>query len=307
MAAKSNEKLMIILAFVAIYFIWGSTYLFNKILVQDYPPFMLAGIRFTLAAAIIFAIAKWNKIPFDTTKVRARNAAIAGILMLTIGNGAAVWALQYVDSGISAMLVSSQPLFLLLMMYFLDGKKVPGKSILGIALGILGIYLLVSDQTLATGVNFYKGVLMVMIAVLMWAYGSYFVAKSELPRNHFVNSGVQMIFAGLSLFVISLILGEDWHSLNHITWKAGLLWSYLVIFGSVIAFTAFNFLLKKVSAEKVSTNTYVNPVVALFLGWLFLSEPITLRALFASALLLLGVFFINTKMEMKWLNKKRVP
>lgn len=298
---------MIILAFVAIYFIWGSTYLFNKILVQDYPPFMLAGIRFTLAAAIIFAIAKWNKIPFDTTKVRARNAAIAGILMLTIGNGAAVWALQYVDSGISAMLVSSQPLFLLLMMYFLDGKKVPGKSILGIALGILGIYLLVSDQTLATGVNFYKGVLMVMIAVLMWAYGSYFVAKSELPRNHFVNSGVQMIFAGLSLFVISLILGEDWHSLNHITWKAGLLWSYLVIFGSVIAFTAFNFLLKKVSAEKVSTNTYVNPVVALFLGWLFLSEPITLRALFASALLLLGVFFINTKMEMKWLNKKRVP
>ena len=298
---------MIILAFVAIYFIWGSTYLFNKILVQDYPPFLLAGIRFTLAAAIIFAIAKWNKIPFDTTKVRARNAAIAGILMLTIGNGAAVWALQYVDSGISAMLVSSQPLFLLLMMYFLDGKKVPGKSILGIALGILGIYLLVSDQTLATGVNFYKGVLMVMIAVLMWAYGSYFVAKSELPRNHFVNSGVQMIFAGLSLFVISLILGEDWHSLNHITWKAGLLWSYLVIFGSVIAFTAFNFLLKKVSAEKVSTNTYVNPVVALFLGWLFLSEPITLRALFASALLLLGVFFINTKMEMKWLNKKRVP
>ena len=298
---------MIILAFVAIYFIWGSTYLFNKILVQDYPPFLLAGIRFTLAAIIIFAIAKWNKIPFDTTKVRARNAAIAGILMLTIGNGAAVWALQYVDSGISAMLVSSQPLFLLLMMYFLDGKKVPAKSILGIALGILGIYFLVSDQALATSANFYKGVLMVLIAVLMWAYGSYFVAKSELPRNHFVNSGVQMIFAGLSLFVISLLLGEDWHSLDHITWKAGLSWGYLVIFGSVIAFTAFNFLLKKVSAEKVSTNTYVNPVVALFLGWLFLSEPITLRALFASALLLLGVFFINTKMEMKWLNKKRVP
>lgn len=298
---------MIILAFVAIYFIWGSTYLFNKILVRDYPPFMLAGIRFTLAAVIIFAIAKWNKIPFDTSKVMARNAAIAGILMLTIGNGAAVWALQYVDSGISAMLVSSQPLFLLLMMYFLDGKKVPVKSILGIALGILGIYFLVSDQALATSANFYKGVIMVLIAVLMWAYGSYFVAKSELPRNHFVNSGVQMIFAGLSLFVISIILREDWRSLNHITWQAGLSWGYLVIFGSVIAFTAFNFLLKKVSAEKVSTNTYVNPVVALFLGWLFLSEPITLRALFASALLLLGVFFINSKMEMKWLNKKRVP
>lgn len=297
---------MIVLAFVAIYFIWGSTYLFNKILVKDYPPFLLAGVRFTLASVIIFIIARIKRIPLDTTAQRAKNAAIAGVLMLTIGNGAAVWALQYIDSGLSAMLVSSQPLFLLLIMYFIDGKKVPMKSIIGIVLGIAGIYFLVSDQTIAAGENFYLGVLMVMVAVLMWAYGSYFVAKAELPRNHFVNAGVQMLFAGVSLFVVSLILQENWASLAHLTLPAIGAWAYLVVFGSVIAFTAFNYLLKKVSAEKVATNTYVNPVVALFLGWLLLSEPITPRALFASALLLLGVFFINSRTKIGGGQQKRV-
>lgn len=301
-ATKNKERLNIILAFVAIYFIWGSTYLFNKILVKDFPPFLIAGIRFLIASVLIFAIAWVMKIPFDTTKTRVKNAAFAGILMLTIGNGAAVWALQYVDSGITAMLVSSQPLFLLLIIYFLDGKRVPPQSILGIALGIAGIYLLVSDTELATSSQFYIGVAMVFIAVLTWAYGSYFVAKAELPRNPFINSGVQMLFAGISLLMISGILGEEWNSLSRLNGPAIASWAYLIVFGSVIAFTAFNYLLKKVSAEKVSTNTYVNPVVALFLGWLWLSEPITLRALLASALLLMGVYFINIRKEKRQIN-----
>ena len=290
-----SERAKIILAFAAIYIIWGSTYFFNKLLVLEVPPFLSAGVRFICASLLIFAIAKFMKIPFDTTKTRVLNAGFAGVLMLTFGNGAVVWALQFVDSGVTALIVSSQPLMLLFLLFVLERKKISMRSLFGVFLGILGIYLLTSEEGIVRTDDYIKGVFVIFIAILTWAYGSIFVAKSELPRNHFINSGVQMLFAGVFLMLASLLFGEDWSAIARMSVKAKFSLLYLVLFGSIVAFTAFNYLLKKVSTEKVTTNTYVNPVVALFMGWAFLAEPITPRALLASFVLLVGVFVINTR------------
>jgi drug/metabolite transporter (DMT)-like permease len=139
--------------------------------------------------------------------------------------------------------------------------------------------------------------------MLSWAYGSLFVARADLPKNYFVSTGYQMITGGILLFVLSLFFGESW-SLPA-SWSTDVQWSMvlLVLFGSIVAFTSFNFLLKAVSPEKVATNTYVNPIVAMFLGWYFLEEQISLQSMVAAIILLTGVYFINTKKTLKILNR----
>jgi drug/metabolite transporter (DMT)-like permease len=128
-----------------------------------------------------------------------------------------------------------------------------------------------------------------------WAYASLFVGKADLPSNYFVNTGYQMLTGGVMLFMVSLFLGETW--ISPADWSEPVLWSMLllIIFGSIVAFTSFNYLLKKVSPEKVATSTYVNPIIALFLGWYLLNEKITTQSIFAAAILLTGVYFINSK------------
>ena len=176
-------------------------------------------------------------------------------------------------------------------------------SLLGVFLGMLGIYLLVSQRNILEQENAILGMLMIFAAMLSWAYGSLFVAKADLPKNYFVNTGYQMFTGGIMLFVLSFIFQEAWSSPG--SWSAEVQWSMilLVIFGSIVAFTSFNFLLKVVSPEKVATNTYVNPIVAMFLGWYFLKEQITIQSIVAAVILLTGVYFINTKKTLKILNR----
>ena len=136
---------------------------------------------------------------------------------------------------------------------------------------------------------------MILGCMLSWAYGSLFVAKVELPKNFFVNTGYQMFSAGFILLIVSLFLGELWTLPTQWVLKTQFSMLLLIVFGSIIAFTSFNYLLKKVSPEKVATSTYVNPIVALFLGWYFLNEQITGQSILAAVILLTGVYFINTK------------
>jgi len=168
-------------------------------------------------------------------------------------------------------------------------------SMIGVALGIVGIYLLVSQQQVIAKEGSVVGMVMVLLCMVSWGYGSLFVAKAQLPQNFFVNTGYQMFMAGVLLLLVSLCLGESWSLPT--AWQSQTLWAMglLVVFGSIVAFTAFNYLLKIVSPEKVATSTYVNPIVALFLGWYFLNEAITLQSIIAAAVLLTGVYFINTK------------
>lgn len=290
-----RKTMLILLAFFAIYVIWGSTYLLNKIVVTEVAPLYLASIRFTTASILIFIIAKAMKLPLAISKRQFLNNVFAGFLFLVYGNGVFVWALKYVDSGFGALEASIQPLMVLVMMRMVDGKKIQRKSIIGISLGIIGMYLLVSQDQIVFQENSLIGIIMIFTCVISWSWGSLFVARAELGPNYFVNTAYQMLSSGILLSLISLLLGEVW--LSPLLWSASAQGSMalLIIFGSVVAFTAFNYLLKEVSTEKVSTSAYVNPVIALILGWYILDEQVTGQSIVAAFILLTGVYFINSK------------
>src|SRR5690606_13161169 len=295
---KSPNTALIVLAFFSIYVIWGSTYLLNKIAVTELPPFMLAAIRFITAGILIFILCRILKINLRITRKQLINTVIAGFLFLTFGNGVVVWGLKYVDSGFAALEISAQPLIILLLMRMMQGKRIQPMSLVGVVLGIIGIYLLVSQKEIINQENSVLGMAMIFLAMLSWAYGSLFVAKADLPSNYFVNTGYQMLTGGFMLFIGSVIFGETWSMPD--SWSAPTQYSMilLIVFGSIVAFTSFNYLLKVVSPEKVATSTYVNPIIALLLGWYFLNEQITTQSVIAATVLLTGVYFINTSKKL---------
>ena len=295
MGKLRSPAFLIILAFFAIYVIWGSTYLLNKIAVTELPPLMLASIRFITAGTLIFIIAKFLKIKLSITKKQFINSIIAGFLFLSFGNGVIVWALKYVDSGFAALETALQPLVVLLLMRIIEGKKIKAMSVIGIILGMIGMFLLVSQKQIITQEGTLLGMIMIFVCIISWAYGSLFVAKTDLPPNFFVNTGYQMITAGISLLVVSVFLGEEWTFPSQWSGKVQFSMIALILFGSIVAFTAFNYLLRVVSPEKVATSSYVNPIIAMILGWYFLKEQITFQSVIAALVLLTGVYFINTK------------
>ena len=298
MPTLNKSTLLLIGAFAAIYIIWGSTYLFAAFAMDQLPPFFMAGSRYATAGVLLllltFGIGKYQRV----TWLQFKNALFAGILMLGIGGGFVFWGLQYLDSGFTALVISGQPLLIVFMMWGLQGKRPSKQAYLGILLGMLGIYLLVTQKAIVTNPNQWTGTLFVFASMLSWAYGSLFVGKNDMPKPQMTNSALQMLIGG-TLLVIGSFLFEspqniDWSQINSTTYGAML---YLIIFGSIIAFSSFNYLLSKVSPEKVATSTYVNPIVALFLGWMFRAEVITTQSMIAAGIMLTGVFFINTKPE----------
>lgn len=289
---------LIVLAFFSIYVIWGSTYLLNKIVVTEVSPLFLASIRFLSAGTLIILIARILKLPLKVTKTQIKNSIIAGFLFLVYGNGVFVWALKYVDSGFAALIASTQPLFVIFLMRLLYGSKIHLKSMIGVALGIIGMYLLVSQDELILTNDSIIGIVMIFSCVICWSYASIFVSKADLPPSFFVSTGYQMLAAGMMLILVSLVLGEPW--LSPMSWSLNAQGAMvlLIIFGSIVAFSAFNYLLKVVSTEKVSTSAYVNPVIALLLGWYVLDEHISIQSLIAAFILLTGVYFINSKRKL---------
>ena len=300
---KPQNKILIALAFFAIYVIWGSTYLLNKIAVTELPAFMLASTRFIVSSFLIFGIAKILKIPIRITRKQFFNTAIAGFLFLTFGNGLVVWTLKYVDSGFAALEVSAQPLVILILMRILQGKKIQAMSMIGAALGMLGVFLLVNQNHIITNENSSLSIGLIFLCMISWAYASLFVGTADLPSNYFVNTGYQMLTGGIMLAMVSFLLDETW--LSPVQWSESVLWSMflLIVFGSIVAFTSFNYLLKVVSPEKVATSTYVNPIIALLLGWYLLDEQITLQSIIAAIILFTGVYFINTKKKLAILSR----
>lgn len=289
------SKVLIILAFIAIYIIWGSTYLLNKIAVTELPAFFLASIRFFSSSILLFGLAKVTGAKIKISKRQLLNSLIVGFLFMVSGNGIFVWALKYLDSGFAALLASTHPLFVLILMRLIDQKKMKRKSIIGVALGIIGMYLLVSQKELVTDEDTLIGILMIFVCVIGWSYASVFVSKADLPKSPLVSTGYQMAIASVLLAIISFTLGEAWTS--PLLWSFDVKWAMflLVIFGSIVAFTAFNYLLKQVSTEKVATSSYVNPIVALILGWYVLDEQLTTQSIIAAIILLAGVYFITSR------------
>jgi drug/metabolite transporter (DMT)-like permease len=292
---RNNSKALIIISFFSIYVNWGSTYLLNKIVVTEVAPLFLATIRFLISGVLIMIISKFLGLSLIISKKQLLNSAIAGFLFLVYGNGVFVWALKYVDSGFAALLASTQPLFVLFLMRLIDGKKMQRKSIIGVCFGILGMYLLVSQKGISTEEGSLLGIFMILTCVLSWSYGSVFVSKADLPKSYFVATGYQMLFASVILCISSVAFNERWTS--PLTWTSEAQFSMvgLIIFGGIIAFTAFNYLLKVVSPEKVATSAYVNPIVAMLLGWYVLDESLSTQSIVAASVLLTGVYFITSR------------
>ncbi|WP_028375272.1 EamA family transporter [Leeuwenhoekiella sp. MAR_2009_132] len=290
---SQKNPTVIFLAFFAIYVFWGSTYLWNKMAVTELPPFMLGGFRFCTAGLIIFGIAASLGHSLRISRKQLGNSILAGVLFLSVGNGVFVWALKYIDSGFGALIASMYPLFIILMMMVIQKRKLKKMTIAGVFLGLIGMLLLVTQRQLSIEPNFWLGVGLALTAILSWSSGSLIVAHVETPKNHFVSTAYQMTAAGVVLLLASLFIGEEWSSPLSWSGRTQIALTCLILFGSIAAFSAFNYLLKNVDTEKVSTSAYVNPIIAMFLGWYFLDETITLQSIIAAAILLTGVYFIN--------------
>ncbi|HSK76560.1 MAG TPA: EamA family transporter [Thermoanaerobaculia bacterium] len=288
------SMLKVALALAAVYVIWGSTYLAILFAIETIPPFLMAGARYLTAGTVLYLWARFRGAPRPSL-VHWRSALIVGAFLLLVGNGGVVWAEQYVESGLAALLISTEPLWIVLLVWLRPGGKKPGlRVIAGLVLGFLGLMLLVRPGSGGGDVNL-LGAGVLVLASLSWAWGSLWGQRAKLPESPLLTTGMQMLAGGALLFLASLVTGEPGRfELAQVSMKSVLALGYLVVFGAIVAFTAYVWLMRVASPVLVSTYAYVNPVVAVLLGWAFASEPLTAGTLVAAAVILTGVALITT-------------
>lgn len=288
------SRWLVLLAFGAIYFIWGSAYVGIHFAIETLPPIFMTGTRFLIAGGVLIAWARLRGAPAPKL-IEWRSALFIGFLLFLIQNGAVVWAVGHgVPSGIVAVLTASIPLFMVLLAWSQPGGSFPGLTVIGgVLLGLFGIILLVSPSG-ATSLNL-VGVGAVLIGSFCWAYGSLYARRAPLPKSINLATGMQLFCGGVFQMIASIVTG-DAATLNPATVSLLSLGSviYLGLISSVIGFSAYTWLMRVESPAKVSTYAYVNPVVAVSLGWLLASEPVTLRTIVASAIIITSVIIINS-------------
>lgn len=289
----TKDQLLIIGAFAVIYVIWGSTYLFNYYAIQSIPPFIMSGSRFLVAGTLLFLTARLLKHK-KPSRTQWKNATGIGFLFFTLGVGGVVWSIQFIDTGIASLVVAFEPLLIIFLLWSLLGKRPGPTSIAGTVLGIIGMALLVSQDHFITDQNTLWGILFIGVSITAWSLATIYISRIDLPGSKMLSAGMQMIAGGISMIMVGFFIGEfSTFNFAVIDLRASLSWFYLVLFGSVLAFTCFNYLLLKVSPDKVASCTYVNPVVALLLGWSLNGEILTTQSAVAAIVLLGGVVFIT--------------
>lgn len=291
---SSSSRWKIAAALAIVYVVWGSTFMAIRIGVQTMPPFFLAGSRFLLAGIILFLYACVTSAERPTLW-HWRSAAIIGFLLLVSGNAVVVWGEQHISSGLAALLISTVPIWMVCLPVVMSRAQRPtGRIITGLMVGFIGVVILIPPWTSGASAHESLVCLALLGASLSWAIGTLYAKSAPLPKSSHLAASLEMVCGGFILLVLSYLTGE-W---NHIqqypiaaaAWK-GLV--YLVLFGSVIAFSAYQWLTKKISTAQLSTYAYVNPVVAVFLGWAFLGETITFRLLCGALVILGGVILIS--------------
>lgn len=292
-----SRALLVPLAFGAVYLIWGSTYLAIRIAVESIPPFLMAGTRFVLAGGLLYLGLRVSGVRAPT-RAEWGHAGLAGVLMLTLGNGAVTWAEQNgVASNLAALLVAAVPLDIALLDWLRPGGRRPARHVLlGIAVGFGGMVLLViPDHAVVTapaGGRNAGAVLAILLGGVGWAVGSLYARYGVRHRHTTMVSAQHMLMAGATLLLIGVAHGEAGRghlALAAVTGKSVLAFAYLTIFGSLVAFSAYGWLLVVSTPAKLSTAAYVNPVIAVILGWLVLHEALTRRALTGAALIIVAV------------------
>ena len=289
-------RVRLLAAFAAVYTIWGSTYLAIRFAVETLPPLLMAGARFMLAGVILLLWSRSRGSGGPPSKRDWITAAVGGALLLLGGNGAVVWAEQSVPSGIASLLVAIVPLWMVLLDWMRPAGRRPAWPVFaGLALGLAGLGLLVGPAALQ-GVDAIDpvGATVLILGSLSWAVGSLYTQRAPRPTSANNGSGTQMLAGGLWLLLAALLSGEASQlDLANASARSLLSFAYLLTFGSLIGFTAYYYLLAHTSAAKAATYAYVNPVVAVLLGWAFANEPVTSRTIVAAAVILGGVAIIT--------------
>jgi drug/metabolite transporter (DMT)-like permease len=287
-----NGKL--ILAFAAVYTIWGSTFFGIRIAIETIPPFLMAGIRFAGAGVLLYlwARSRGAKAP---TLIEWRSAAIIGAALFFISNGGVSWSELRVPSGITALLVSTVPLWFAIMEWLWHGGARPTRKIVGgLIIGFSGVLILIGPgQLFGQGSIDLLGVGVIMIANFSWATGSLYSRRAKLPSSQLLAAGMQMTAGGVILLIASLVMGEIGRfDPSAVTPRSWLALSYLLVFGSIVGFSAYAWLLRATTPSRLATYAYVNPVIAILLGWGFGGEKLTLQVFAAAGVIILAVVLI---------------
>ena len=294
-AAKRNA-ILLIAAFAAVYVIWGSTYLAIAVGIESFPTLLLPAARHLLAGFILYPLLRW-KTGIKPTRAQWRTAIITGLLLLLIGNGGVCLAERTVPSGVAALLVALVSFWMVLLDWLRPGgmRPVP-RVVVSLILGFGGLLFLVGPAHLGGSerVNL-VGAGILVVASFAWAWGSIYSKHHDLPSSPLLGVAMQSLAGGAALWIVGLLVGEGRQlHLGAITGRSWMAITYLIVFGSGIGFTAYVYLLKKSTAARVGTYAFVNPVVALFLGWLGAGEIITLRTALAAAVILTAVLLVIT-------------
>ncbi|MBV9925402.1 MAG: EamA family transporter [Acidobacteria bacterium] len=291
----SRDKLGAYGAWAAVCFFWGTTYLAIAVGLEGFQPTLFAGLRFIVAGGILFFVMsrqRGARLPIGREWL---DLGVVGLLLLGVGNGAVVWAEKWVPSGMAALLVATSPFWAAALERLQKGgERVGVRGLLGMAVGFGGLAMLVGPQLFGAEVNakYVLGVVIIQIGCFAWQAGSVYAKLRPVGVSPLMASAVQMLWAGFALTILGTLWGE-WPGMHFSARGLGAL-LYLVVFGSIVAYSAYMYAIQKLPLPLVSTYAYVNPLVALVLGWLVLSEPLGWREAGAALVILLGVALVKT-------------
>lgn len=294
LSLEYKKTMMVVVALLSVYIVWGSTYLGIKIAIETFPPFLMAGVRFIIAGALLygFVVIKEKKHP---KLIEWRDTTIIGTLLLLGGNGLVVIAEKTIPSSIAAIVIATVPLWMIVIAWLLKSQIIPNRStLIGTLIGFVGVVILMfpSYQEHLHFDTF--GLLLTLLAAILWSLGSIYSQKATLPSSVMLSTAMQMLSGGLVLIIVATLFGE-WQQFHveMLSSRSLFALTYLVLIGSLVGFSAYVWLLKNASPYLASTYAFVNPIVALFLGYVFADEVLSVKALIATALIISAVVMIT--------------
>ncbi len=291
--ATASNRLLVIFCFFAIYVIWGSTYLAIRYAVETIPPLYAAGMRHLTSGTILLLICAAKKL--RPTAQQVRTSVVIGIFFFLLGHGPLHWAETRVPSGLASLLVATEPIFVFFLAAWAARRwRFNWKVIAGVCLGLAGVGLLVGRAALLSGTSMLIGALAILFGALAWSIGIVYARKSSLSGHPLLLTALSSFAGGVLLLTAATVAGE-WRgfSLSAVTTRSWEALAYLIVFGSLVAFSSYNWLLERYSPTLVATHTYVNPIVAVLLGWLLAGEKVTWNVGIATAMVIGAVVLVD--------------
>jgi drug/metabolite transporter (DMT)-like permease len=294
--SETPSQWHIFAALASIYLIWGSTYLGIRFALETLPPFLMAGSRFILAGSILLIWQARQGAAFPT-RLHVRSALIVGSLMIVGGNGGVTWAEQHVPSGLAALMIGAVPIWIVVLDWLVFGGARPnGRMALGLLGGLAGLAVLIGPAEFAGGERIsLVGAAALVTAAICWSMGSLYSRRAPLPSRPMLATGMEMLAGGVLQITVGTLLGE-WAKFDpgSVSLRSGLALVYLGLFGSLMGFSAYIWLLRHTTAARAASYAYVNPVVAVFLGWALAGETLSLRTVLATAIIIGSVVVITS-------------